>query len=75
MTICIVINPVPVGYGALAGVVIGTCLFCIWNGRKIMKKWIGDEKPIPVPWKDDDNNPANWYLKDPNKFRITNDKT
>ena len=76
MTICKLIDPVPVGYGALTGIVLGTCIFCIWNGRKIMKSWINKDNNIPsvpsVSWSEDDNNPANWYLKNPDKVKVLN---
>lgn len=51
------------------------CVYCIWNGRKVMRIWADEEKAITVPWKDDDNNPANWYLRDPNKFKMSKNIT
>lgn len=73
MNICNLIDPKSLVYGMISGFVLGTCAYCIWNGRKVMEKWTENEKPIPVPWSRDDNNPANWYLKDPNKFKVTYD--
>jgi|GEM_PF-5114408 hypothetical protein len=67
-------------YAMLSGVVVGSCAYCIWNGRKVIRQWINDSddhndsvvriyRATEIAWKDDDNNPANWYLKDPNKFK------
>lgn len=33
--------------------------FCVWRGRRVHK----------MDWKEDDNNPANWYLRNPNKYK------
>ncbi len=60
------------------GIVVVGCVYCIWNGRKIMKKWIDQSdatvvrinRATDVAWKDDDDNPANWYLKDSKKFKV-----
>lgn len=67
------IDPYSLAYGAMTGVIVGTCIYCIWNGRKIMKQWVEEVYPVAVPvrWEDDENNPANWYLKNPDKFKIT----
>ncbi len=53
----------------LAGALAIGCTYCIWNGRKVMKIWIESKT---TPWEMDEENPANWYLKDPNKFRVMN---
>ncbi len=34
--------------------------YCMWKGRRVKT----------IKWQDDNNNPANWYLKDPNKYKI-----
>jgi hypothetical protein len=76
MTICVPIDSVPVGYGVLTTVILSVCIFCIWNGRKVMKAWVSKDNKIPsvpsVPWSEDDNNPANWYLKNPGKVKVLN---
>lgn len=63
-------DPVPFAYGALSGVLLGTTIFCVWNGRKIMKAWTDKDHKTPsvpiVSLEQDDNNPANWYLKNHN---------
>ncbi len=52
-------NPIEVLSKGLVIVAIGYCACRIWRGRKVKD----------ITWEEDDNNPANWYLKDPNKFR------
>lgn len=73
MTICLLIDPVSVGYGAVTGAILGTCIYCIWNGHKIMKSWTDKNNKIPsvpsVSWEEDNDNPANWYLKNPGRIK------
>lgn len=51
------------------------CVHCIWRGRKVMLEWMKQEEIARInkirnrAWLEDENNPANWYLKNPNKFR------
>lgn len=40
--------------------IVAIAAICIWRGRKVQH----------VAWEDDDENPANWYLKDPNKYKV-----
>jgi len=44
---------------AFGAVIITAIIYCVWKGRKVKH----------IKWEDDDNNPANWYLKDPKKFK------
>lgn len=56
-----------------AAVVLSSCSYVVWNGRKVVKAWMDQDNKIPsvpsVPWEQDDNNPANWYLKNPGKVK------
>jgi hypothetical protein len=56
------------------------CIYCIWNGHKVMRKWIVNSqnttqvvrinRTVQENWATDDDNPANWYLKNPNKLKV-----
>jgi len=49
--------------GITTALAIGTASYAIyrlWKGRKVTH----------IKWEDDNDNPANWYLKDPNKFKV-----
>ena len=61
-----------------AAVVLSACSYVVWNGRKVVKAWMDQDNKIPsvpiVPWEQDDNNPANWYLKNSGKIRSVNNE-
>ena len=59
MTLPVEISPKEIAVASAAIAVTAYCAYKIWLGRKVTPT---------VPWKDDDDNPANWYLKYPNKF-------
>ena len=44
---------------AVAIAATACCIYKMWRGRKV--------NHIPS-WDEEDNNPANWYLKDPKKL-------
>lgn len=58
----------------IAAAAIAITLYCacrIWNGRKVTQINPNSGSKPNIPWEEDDNNPANWYLKDPNKFLVS----